>query len=154
MLPLWVRYYEKHFAAEDLYVLDHDSTDGSAEALAGHCQIVPVHRAASFDHRWLRGTVEAFQAFLLRSYETVLFTEVDEFVVTDPRHYAGLADYIARMTGLTARCAGFNVVQQARGAADQLRGADPHPTLLLARVAPVLQAAALPSAARLVRGLP
>jgi hypothetical protein len=112
MLPLWVRYYEKHFAADDLYVLDHDSTDRSADAVAGRCRIVPVHRTASFDHRWLRGTVEAFQAFLLRSYETVLFTEVDEFVVTDPRHYAGLADYIARMTGPAARCAGFNVVQQ------------------------------------------
>ena len=67
MLPLWVRYYEKHFAADDLYVLDHDSTDRSADAVAGRCRIVPVHRTASFDHRWLRGTVEAFQAFLLRS---------------------------------------------------------------------------------------
>lgn len=112
MLPLWLNYYSRHFAPDDLYVLDHDSTDGSVAAIADRCRVIPVHRSSSFDHRWLRGTVEAFQAFLLRSYDTVLFTEADEFVITDPRQYAGLADYIARMPGPVARCTGFNVVQQ------------------------------------------
>lgn len=112
MLPLWVEHYRRHFAPEDLYVLDHDSTDESVASVAERCRVIPVHRSSSFDHRWLRGTVEAFQAFLLRSYETVLFTEADEFMITDPRHYSGLADYVARMTRPAARCVGFNVVQQ------------------------------------------
>jgi hypothetical protein len=112
MLPFWLQYYGRHFAAQDLYVLDHDSTDGSVEEVADRCNVIPVHRTASFDHRWLRGAVEAFQAFLLESYGAVLFTEVDEFVVTDPRHYAGLADYIARLASPAARCVGFNVVHQ------------------------------------------
>jgi hypothetical protein len=112
MLRLWLQYYGQHFAAQDLYVLDHDTSDGSVEELADRCNVIPVHRTASFDHRWLRGTVEAFQAFLLQSYGAVLFSEVDEFVVTDPRHYAGLADYIARLAAPAARCSGFNVVHQ------------------------------------------
>lgn len=112
MLPLWVKYYGRHFAAEDLYVLDHESTDTSVENVAAGCGVIPIHCSASFDHRWLRGTVEAFQAFLLHSYETVLFAEADEFVVTDPRHYAGLADYIKRLNRPAARCAGFNLVHQ------------------------------------------
>jgi hypothetical protein len=112
MLPLWLQYHERHFAGRDLYVLDHDSTDGCAEQLAGRCHVIPVHRSTSFDHRWLRATVEAFQSFLLQSYATVLFTEVDEFVVPDPRHYSGLADYIARMAAPAVRCVGFEVVQQ------------------------------------------
>ena len=29
-LPLWLRYYSRFFAAEDIYVLDNQSTDGSA----------------------------------------------------------------------------------------------------------------------------
>ncbi len=112
MLPLWVDYYRRYFDADDLYVLDHDSADESVRRVADRCHVVPVHRAMSFDHRWLRGTVESFQSFLLSSYETVLFAEVDEFVIADPRRYGGLGDYIARLRHLAVRCAGFNVVHQ------------------------------------------
>lgn len=112
MLPLWLDYYARHFDADDLYVLDHDSTDGSTADLDGRCHVVPVHRKAAFDHHWLKLTVEQFQAFLLRSYDAVLFAEVDEFVLADPRRYAGLGAYIAELTRPAARCAGFNVVHQ------------------------------------------
>jgi hypothetical protein len=111
-LPLWLEYYGRYFAADDLYVLDHDSTDGSTEGLEGRCHVVPVHRQAAFDHHWLKSTVESFQALLLHSYDTVLFAEVDEFVVADPRRYTGLDDYIAKLAQPAATCAGFNVVQQ------------------------------------------
>ena len=97
-LPQWVAYYSRYFDPEDLYVLDHDSTDASIAAFEGHCQVVRDHRTTSFDHRWLRSTVEDFQAFLLQSYETVLFAEADEFIVADPRHYAGLDEYIDRLS--------------------------------------------------------
>jgi hypothetical protein len=112
MLPLWLRYYERFFAADDLFVLSHDTGDGSTEGLAGRCHVVPVHREAAFDHRWLRTVVEDFQAFLLRSYDTVLFAEVDEFVVADPLRYAGLDAYIDALDAPAARCTGFNVVHQ------------------------------------------
>jgi hypothetical protein len=91
-------------------VLDHDSSDRSTSGLEGRCHVVPIHREASFDHVWLRSTVESFQGFLLSSYETVLFAEVDELVVADPHRYGGLDDYIGRLDGLAARCAGFNVM--------------------------------------------
>ena len=63
-LPLWLRYYSRHFAAEDLYVLDHDGTDGSAAEAARRCgcRLVPVHRDRSYDHRWLCETVCRRQA--------------------------------------------------------------------------------------------
>jgi hypothetical protein len=109
-LPLWLRYYSHHFAASDIYVLDHDSTDGTAKGLEGLCNVVEVHRDKSFDHMWLVGAVEDFQAFLLRSYETVLFAEVDEFVVADPDHYPGLGAYIDNLRGPAACCTGYNVV--------------------------------------------
>ena len=112
MLPLWLNYYSRNFDADDLYVLDHGSTDGSTANLDGRCHVVPVHREAAFDHHWLKLTVEQFQAFLLRSYEAVLFAEVDEFVLADPRRYAGLDAFIAEMTRPAARCSGFNVVHQ------------------------------------------
>jgi hypothetical protein len=142
MLPLWVDYYRRYFDADDLYVLDHDSTDESVRRVADRCHVVPVHRAMSFDHRWLRGTVESFQSFLLSSYETVLFAEVDEFVIADPRRYGGLGDYIARLRHLAVRCAGFNVVHQPD-----------EPPIRLACLARVLEAADRARAAGLVGGL-
>ena len=93
MLPLWLDYYSRYFDGDDLYVLDHDSTDRSTAELDGRCHVVPVHRQA-FDHHWLKSTVELFQAFLLRSYDAVLFAEADEFVVADPLRYTGLDAYI------------------------------------------------------------
>ncbi|MGC2373238.1 MAG: glycosyltransferase family 2 protein [Solirubrobacteraceae bacterium] len=112
MLPLWLDYYARHFDADDLYVLDHDSTDGSTADLGGRCHVVPVHREAAFDHHWLKSTVERFQAFLLRSYDAVLFAEADEFVLADPRRYPDLDAYIVGLTRPAARCLGFNVVHQ------------------------------------------
>jgi hypothetical protein len=109
-LPLWLRYYGRHFDPEDLYVLDHDSTDGSTEGLEGRCRVVPIHRDKSFDHTWLRSTVEQFQSFLLSSYRWVLFGEVDEFVVPDPRRHDGLGGYIESLDAVAARCSGYNVV--------------------------------------------
>lgn len=111
-LPTWLRHYGQWFAPEDLYVLDHGSTDGGTEGLAGRCNVIPVHHEASFDHVWMRNTVERFQAFLLRSYDLVLFAEADEFIVAAPGRYAGLGDYLDRLERPAATCSGFNVVHQ------------------------------------------
>jgi hypothetical protein len=110
-LPLWVRYYGRHFAAEDLYVLDHGSSDGSVKAVADRCNVMTVHRDRTFDHVWLKGIVEDFFAFLLRSYPAVLFSDVDEFVVADPARHAGLGAYIDALTAPAACCSGYNIVQ-------------------------------------------
>lgn len=109
-LPLWLAYYGRHFDAADLYVLDHDSTDGSTDRIGARANRVRVHRDKSFDHAWLNGTVTAFHAFLLRSYEHVLFAEADEIVAADPALYSGLGDYIDRCLERVVRCTGFEVV--------------------------------------------
>jgi len=109
-LPIWLKYYGRHFDRTDLYVLDHASDDGSTEGVEQRCNLLRVHRDQSFDHKWLNGTVSAFQAFLLRSYERVLFAEADEIVVADPARYGGLGDYVGRCRARAARCTGFEVV--------------------------------------------
>jgi hypothetical protein len=115
-LPIWLRYYRRHFDPADIYVLDNDSADGSTDGLEGSCRVVPVHRVQSAERDsasllvWLKGTVEDFQAFLLRSYDTVLFAEVDELVVPDPRSYPDLGAYVDRLDGAAACCTGYNVV--------------------------------------------
>ena len=109
-LPLWLRYYGRHFDPADIYVLDHDSSDGSTADPAGAFTRVPIHRDRIFDHMWLKGTVEDFQAFLLRSYGAVLFAEVDELVIADPSRYSGLGAYVGALDGPAACCTGYSVV--------------------------------------------
>ena len=70
-LPKWLDYYARHFPAGDLFVLNHATTDGStaiAQKAWPGVNFLPVHRTESFNHSWLRETVESFQRFLLQSY--------------------------------------------------------------------------------------
>ena len=48
--PIWLRYYSRYFASEDIYVLDNGTTDGSTSG-DGFVRI-PVERD-SVDHRWM-----------------------------------------------------------------------------------------------------
>ncbi len=113
-LPIWERYYRRHFDADDLFVLDHDSTDPVTIATARRCNRVPIHRTESFHHDWLRAVVSAFQRFLLQSYAVVLFVEVDEIVAPDPALFpGGLREYIAQLPddARVRRCDGWETLQ-------------------------------------------
>ena len=146
MLQLWLDYYSRFFDPDDLYVLNHDGTEGSVDTASGRCRVIPIHRSTLVrDHRWLRSTVEAFQAFLLRSYEVVLFAEADEFVVADPRLYSGLDQYIERLDppgGALRRLQRRSPVWRAFGSSSDRP--DPGAATVLARVARLLQAPSLP----------
>jgi len=123
-IPVWARYYQKHFPTEDIFVLDHDSDDPITLQVSREFNRVPVHRTASFDHEWLRDTVKSFQAFLLRSYELVLFVEVDEIVAPEPKRYPeGLSEFIEHFGASDkslSRCTGYEIVHDARGGEDAL----------------------------------
>jgi len=98
----WVNHYKRHVADHrDIFVLIHsrqttkkrsgffapkDPWERAERTLADYHRVnaLPVHHQVSFDHRWLLQTVESFFAFLLQSYNWVLFAEVDEFVLPLP----------------------------------------------------------------------
>lgn len=125
-LPRWVAHYtgQTGMCPEDVYVLHHTEVRGWApeeiRALEdSFVRVVPVHRAVAFDHDWLRGTVADFCRFLLRSYEWVLFSEVDELVLPDPRRslpWGHLAHYLAYNPEVeeldSIGAVGYEVVQQ------------------------------------------
>lgn len=96
-LPIWLRYYARHFAAEDIYVLHHTVSTGPADTCTAglDCKVIEV-RNDEFDPVWLREVVCEHQAALLRRYQAVLFAEVDEIVLPDPRQRpGGLRSFIA-----------------------------------------------------------
>jgi Glycosyl transferase family 2 len=105
-LPIWLGYYSRFFYPDDIYVLDHETTDGSTRG-AGFVRI-PVSRD-SVDHTWMVQTIQELQHDLLRRYEMVLVTDVDEIVVPHPR--AGtLGQYLDRFNEDWVNCLGYELL--------------------------------------------
>ena len=62
-LPIWLKHFKKFFKSEDIYVLDHQSTDGSTEDL--DVNVIPIFNDLTFDHQWLINQVEKMQLLML-----------------------------------------------------------------------------------------
>lgn len=77
-LPIWLKHYRRTFADEDIYVIDHETQDGSTADLG--VNVIPVFNPEAFRHQWLVDQVQRVQAELLERYEVVLFAEADEMV--------------------------------------------------------------------------
>lgn len=106
LLPIWWRYYSQFFPPEDIYILDHESTDGST-AGPGFVRIPVAHPAV--DWGWHRDMMQLQQHELLKRYEMVLCTDVDEIVAPDPR-MGTLGDYMERFTKEFVNCTGYEVI--------------------------------------------
>jgi Glycosyl transferase family 2 len=119
-LPIWLRYYSRFFSPDDIYVLDHDTSDGSTDR-EGFVRIPVSHE--SVDHTWMVRTVEGHQRELLDRYDAVLVTDVDEIVA--PRPECGtLAEYIDRFDEEFVNCVGYEVIHMVdrEGPFDPSRG--------------------------------
>ena len=123
---IWYKHYRQHFDYQNIYTLYHSlpGEDGDTEpwwlrvpAQAG-VNLVHIFREKSFDHTWLREQVERFAGFLLGSYDTVTFAEVDEIITVDPDKSKDLrlADWFDNWCGRggypAVRCNGYEVVHR------------------------------------------
>lgn len=108
LLPIWLRYYGAQFGREHLYVIDDGSNDGSTIGLEG-VNVIRLERAPiDQDNRSL--AMSLFHEQMLKHYDVVIFSDVDEFLVPDPLTKLGLFDYIARHTGAHTNAIGFDVI--------------------------------------------
>jgi hypothetical protein len=110
MLPLWLRHYGSR--GLDLFVLDHESEEGSVDPMTADAPFVwrKVTNPTHDDAMWMLNLVKDFQRELLESYEVVIYAEVDEFLVPDPEFYHSLWNYILDNPGPTQVATGFNLV--------------------------------------------
>jgi hypothetical protein len=107
-LPIFLRYYSQFFDEDDIYVIDHDSTDGSTTD--GRFVRIPVTHE-TVDHRWLVRTVQAWQHELVGRYHAVIAVDVDEIVAPHP-DTGDLGDYLERFEGEFVNCFGVEVLHR------------------------------------------
>jgi hypothetical protein len=105
-LPIWLRYYGRFFAPEDIYVLDNETTDGSTER-DGFVRIPVEHDTV--DHTWMVRTIEGLQHELLQRYDVVLVTDVDEIVAPVPE-WGTLGEYLDRFDEEWVNCLGYELL--------------------------------------------
>ena len=114
MLRRWLDYYGCQLGRDSLVVLDDHSTDGSTDGL--DCSVVRLP-PAPWREGWTqarRVMVNAVSRALLQTYDAVIFTDVDEFLVADPDEYSGLLDYVTRQSRDVLAPVGLNMLHDAR----------------------------------------
>lgn len=105
-LPIWLRYYSRCFAPEDIFVLDNGSTDGST-GQGGFVRIDVEH--PTVDHTWMVRTIEALQHELQERYDVVLVCDVDELVAPVPE-WGTLRAYLDRFDEASVNCLGYELL--------------------------------------------
>jgi len=111
LLPLWARHYSHHVGAENCFVIDHGSDDGSTRHL-GAIRVIALPRSPH-DDAWRARLVSRIAAELLGRYDAVIHTDVDELVVPDPRFHAALPDWCGACRHEVVTAVGLNVMQVA-----------------------------------------
>lgn len=111
MIGRWVDHYARQLDAENVYVIDDHSSDGSIDGLDCRVLRFPYLNKYGFEQSRI-GLVNSISAGLLYAYDAVVFADADEFVVADPERHAGLRELVAARPDVAALgVMGYNVVQ-------------------------------------------
>jgi hypothetical protein len=106
-VPIWVKYYGSQYGNASLYIVDHGSDDGSTENL-DHVNVVRIPRSPKHNKKRAKFLSE-FCSSLLKWYDAVIYTDIDEFLVPDPDSYKDLKDFTDRLAVDTVTAIGLNV---------------------------------------------
>jgi hypothetical protein len=113
MLPRWVEHYTRELGGpQNVFVVDDNSVDGSTDGLPCAVLRIPPITKKAFEPARM-GTVSGLGQALLESYDAVLFTDADEFVIADPAQHESLRHFVAAREGRdVAGVVGLNVVHR------------------------------------------
>ncbi len=118
MLPRWLKYYGEQLGPDRLVVLDDDTRDGSTTGLDVSVLKVPDWRQVANQPDGARighsstaaGLVNGLAAGLLSYADTVVYTDVDEFLLPDPGRYESLRHYLQVQEAPVVAALGLNVL--------------------------------------------
>jgi hypothetical protein len=109
-LPRWLDYYGRQVGLENCYVIDHGSNDGSTQDLRGANHIrIP---RSPMDEIKRSAFVSELVNSLLKWFDFVAYTDVDEFLVVDPARFSSLRDYCTKTDHDVTTAFGFNVIHR------------------------------------------
>ncbi len=111
MLPLWARHYGERLGADHVVVLDNDSRDGSTDDLDVEVRRLGELPGGSAFERARLDAVNLVAGELLETFDWVVFTDVDEFLVVDPARSGSFKHVLADATGSAVAPLALNVVQ-------------------------------------------
>jgi|688.fasta_scaffold00302_49 hypothetical protein len=107
--PIWKKYYGDLFGVENLHIIGSLVTDEYLNILDG----ANFHELGSDTHgdnAYIIVRVMQLQYELLKSYQTVVFADSDEFIVPDPAKYTNLKDFLEKNNDMYFRVQGYNVI--------------------------------------------
>jgi hypothetical protein len=106
-LPIWLKYYSGQFGAENLFVVDRGSDDGSTQDLGG-ANLIRVPRK-EFDEIDKTNFMTLFHQSLLSFYDAVIITDCDEIIVADPASFSGIPDFLEKTGMEYVNCIGLDL---------------------------------------------
>ena len=112
-LRIWLEYWRKNVAGDQLYVLVHGGND-TLEAMAEGTNVVVVPRPEPYpemeEDRWKM--LSDFASGLLADHKVVVYTDVDEILVADPRRGRSIASCLAAATAPASHAVGIEVIHR------------------------------------------
>jgi hypothetical protein len=111
-LPIWLSHYGSALGHANLFVIDDGSTDGSASDRDSYNYLRKERSVFDEDDRAL--LISEFHKQLLNVYDIVIYTDVDELIVVDPKLGVSLAGYLARDDFDYKTTVGFNVLHDVK----------------------------------------
>lgn len=108
-LPIWRSYYGRELGYDNLFVIDHGSSDGSTGLFdSDHKKFIPRTKFDEFDRSEI---VSNYFEYLLNYYEYVIFSDTDELLLPHPDFAGGIVDLIQARGASALRAYGLELVQ-------------------------------------------
>lgn len=109
-LPIWCNHYAGQLGSRNLYIVDHGSDDGSTDDL-GDINVMRLPRSPQDDPKRAK-YLSQFCSGLLEWYDSVIYVDVDEILVADPRHHPDLRHFCAANSQPVLNAIGLNVIHR------------------------------------------
>jgi len=108
-LPIWLNHYGSVLGNANLYIIDDGSTDNSTQDK----RILNLikRKRIPLDETHRSELISYFSAELLKIYDCVIYTDVDEILVVDPNLNLSLLDYINLSKKSYITAIGLNVLK-------------------------------------------
>lgn len=109
-VPIWVDYYGRQLGTRHCYIVDHGSNDDSTSGL-GDVNVMRIPRSPQDDPKRAR-FLSQFCSSLLEWYDIVMYVDIDEILVADPRYYADLRSFCADVREPILNAIGLNIIHR------------------------------------------